>query len=191
MRERHVASDWVWLRLSRTDQRVLTATIGVLGFVLLMALGAHVRIPLPWTPVPVTLQTLFLPLAGASLGAGLGALSQALYLALGAAGAPVFAGSLGLAAFAGPTGGYLIGFIGAALLTGRLVGRGRGLLRTFLAMAAGLLVVYGCGTLWLAWLLHLSLAQALLQGVVPFLLGDLVKTAAAAALFRGARGTAA
>src|SRR5512138_2923700 len=165
MRERHVASDWVWLRLSRTEQRAFTATIGVLGFVLLMALGAHVRIPLPWTPVPVTLQTLFLHLAGASLGSGLGALSQVLYLALGAANLPVFAGGAGAAALLGPTAGYLVGFVGAAALTGRLIGRTPSLTRAFLAMAAGTLVVYACGMLWLAYLLHLSPTQAFMQGV--------------------------
>lgn len=194
MRERQVigasvVSAWA----GRLEQRAVPAALGVLGFVLLMILGARVRIPLPWTPVPVTLQTLFLHLAGASLGAGLGALSQALYLALGAAGAPVFSGgAAGAAALLGPTAGYLVGFVGAAALTGWLVNRtpDPGIVRVFGGMACGSLVVYACGASWLMWTLHLTPAQALLKGVLPFLAGDAVKLMAAAALFRGYRRAA-
>ena len=89
------------------------AAAGVIGFALLTALGAAVRIPLPFTPVPITLQTLFVLLAGVTLGPRLGAASMAFYLLLGTAGYHVFAGSerCGLQTIFGPTGGYLLGFL--------------------------------------------------------------------------------
>jgi biotin transport system substrate-specific component len=177
----------------RLEHRAVPAVVGVLGFVALMILGAHVRIPLPWTPVPVTLQTMFLHLAGASLGGGLGALSQALYLGLGAVGVPVFTGgAAGTAALLGPTAGYLVGFVAAAALTGWLVNRRPepGMLRILGGMACGILVVYACGASWLLWSLQLTPMQALLQGVLPFLAGDVVKLVAAAGLFRGYRRAA-
>jgi biotin transport system substrate-specific component len=194
MREPHVtAASVMTTSAARVEQRVVSAVVGVLGFVALMILGAHVRIPLPWTPVPVTLQTMFLHLAGASLGGGLGALSQALYLGIGAVGVPVFTGgAAGAAAFLGPTAGYLVGFVAAAAVTGWLVNRRQdaGILRISGGMACGMLVVYACGAGWLLWSLQLSPMQALLQGVVPFLAGDVVKLLAAAGLFRGYRRAA-
>ncbi len=189
MRERQVMGAIVGAGRSQRLEGAFTATLGVLVFAVLMILGAHVRIPLPWTPVPLTLQTLFLSLAGAALGGGLGALSQALYLGLGASGLPVFTGGAAAAALLGPTAGYLIGFVPAAALTGRLIHRtpAPGILRIFGGMAAGILVVHACGAFWLSWSWQLTPGQALLQGVVPFIPGDLLKAAAAAALFRGYR----
>jgi biotin transport system substrate-specific component len=191
MRERQVMGAIVGAGRAQRLEGAFTATLGVLGFAVLMILGAHVRIPLPWTPVPLTLQTLFLSLAGAALGGGLGALSQVLYLGLGASGLPVFTGGAAAAAFLGPTAGYLIGFVPAAALTGRLIHRAPapGILRIFGGMAAGMLVVYACGAFWLSWTLQLAPQHALLQGVVPFLPGDLLKVAAAAVLFRAYRRT--
>ncbi|HTU02267.1 MAG TPA: biotin transporter BioY [Candidatus Sulfotelmatobacter sp.] len=186
VRPAQAAGDTGWL-----ERRGVAAGIGVAAFASMMVLGAHVRIALPWTPVPFTLQTMFLHLAGATLGPALGAASQALYLGLGAAGLSVFAGGHGGLAWmwSSATTGYLVGFLGAPLVTGRLVRRrpAPGLGWILLSMACGSLVVYACGTAWLAWSLRLHLAQALLQGVAPFLLGDLIKTGAAAALYRGYR----
>lgn len=172
-------------------QRAVSGIIGVAAFVVMTALGAHVRIPLPWTPVPITLQTFFVHLGGATLGPTLGPVSQAVYLLAGAAGLPVFAGG-GSGRFhllQGVTSGYLIGFVVATALVGRLVRRRSdpGFLWILGSMAAGSLVVYACGVCWLAWSLNLSLQSALAQGMLPFLVGDMVKTCAAAGLFRSYR----
>ena len=178
------AAPWV-------EGRTARAVIGVLAFVIMTALGAHVRIPLPWTPVPVTLQTFFVSLAGATLGPALGPASQALYLLLGVAGLPVFAGGGSGVGYVltGPTTGYLIGFIAASALVGWLIRRREapGAAWILFSMAAGSLTIYACGVLWLAWSLRLSLAGAIAKGFLPFLLGDVVKTGAAVGLFRGYR----
>lgn len=172
-------------------QRAVVGAAGVAAFAVMTGLGAHVRIPLPWTPVPVTLQTFFVHLAGATLGPGLGPLSQAVYLLAGAAGLPVFAGGGSglLHLLQGVTTGYLVGFVLATALVGRLV-RLRSdpsFLWTVASMVAGSLVVYACGVCWLAWSLRLSLPTALAQGMFPFLVGDLLKICAAAGLFRSYR----
>ena len=172
------------------EQRAVSAVIGVAAFVVMTALGGHVRIPLPWTPVPITLQTFFVHLAGATLGPVLGPVSQGLYCLVGAAGLPVFAGGAsGLAYLAGPTAGYLVGFIVATALVGWLI-RLRdapGILWILGSMAAGSLVVYACGVSWLAWTLRLGPVGAMTQGMLPFLAGDVVKTCTAAGLFRSYR----
>lgn len=181
-----IAAGAAWL-----PQRAVAATVGVAAFAVMTALGAHVRIPLPWTPVPITLQTFFVQLAGATLGPVLGPASQALYLLAGAAGLPVFAGGASGISYLlqGPTTGYLVGFLVATVLVGRLVRRREdpGILGILLSMAAGGLAVYACGVSWLLWSLGLSPASALAKGVLPFLAGDVVKTCAAAGLFRSYR----
>lgn len=178
------AAPWV-------EGRAARAVIGVLAFVTMTALGAHVRIPLPWTPVPVTLQTFFVSLAGATLGPALGPASQAIYLLLGVAGLPVFAGGGSGVGYllTGPTTGYLIGFIAASALVGWLIRRREdpGAVWILFSMAAGSLTIYTCGTLWLVWSLRLSLAGGIAKGILPFLVGDVVKTGAAVGLFRGYR----
>lgn len=186
IRRSEIAGTTTWL-----EQRAVSATIGVMAFVVMTALGAHVKIPLPFTPVPITLQTFFVHLAGATLGPTLGPLSQAVYLVAGAAGLPVFAGGgSGLAyLLRGATTGYLIGFMAATALVGWLIRRrgDPGVLWILGSMAAGSLVVYACGVSWLAWSLNLSPATALAKGMLPFLAGDVVKTCAAAGLFRSYR----
>ena len=100
----------------------LSRTIGVFIFVILTSLGAFVRIPLWFTPVPLTLQTFFVLLSGAILGANLGALSQIVYIILGASGISIFANAgSGLIYLSGPTGGYILGFVFASFLIGRLI----------------------------------------------------------------------
>ena len=171
--------------------RGVSAVIGVLAFVLMTALGAHVRIPLPWTPVPITLQTFFVSLAGATLGPALGPVSQAIYLLLGIAGLPVFAGGgSGIRyVLAGPTTGYLLGFIAASAIVGWLVRRRQdpGTAWILFSMATGSLTIYVCGVAWLIWSVKLTLSAAIAKGFLPFLAGDVVKTGAAAGLFRGYR----
>lgn len=149
----------------------------------LTAIGALISIPLQ--PVPVTLQTLFLYLAGSLLGGSLGALSQVLYVILGVIGLPVFSGGkAGLGVFLGPTGGYLIGFIAGAFVTGKIieVREKPGLVWIVLAMLAGTAAVYTLGVLQLVLIGKLSVGKAATVGVLPFLPGDVLKIAAASVI---------
>ena len=158
-----------------------------------IGLMAQARIVLPWTPVPITLQTLGVLMAGVLLGRGWGAVSVALYLALGIAGVPWFTGwAGGLAHLAGPTGGYLIGFILAALFVGYVTDKyvaARRIGPLFaLMLFASLVLVYVPGVLQLKLWLNLVLGnpvtwtQALNLGAVPFIAGDVLKVAAASGL---------
>jgi biotin transport system substrate-specific component len=170
-------------------ERVAAGIIGVLVFAVLTALGAHVRMPLPFTPVPITLQTLFVALAGATLGPVLGPVSQGLYVLAGGLGLPIFAGGVGgwthLAL--GPTGGYLLGFLAAAGLTGWMIRcRDARFSWILLSMAGGHMLIYACGILWLALILGVSLERAVSLDALPFLAGDAVKLCVAAGLFWGA-----
>lgn len=153
--------------------------------------------------VPVTLQTLGVMLTGLLLGARLGALAVLAYLAIGAAGVPVFAGgAAGLAPFSGPTGGYLVGFAVGAFVIG-LIARTSRQFRPVLGFVAcvvgGILVVYAIGVPVLAWRLDLDFGTALRTGATIFLPGDLIKavlaTVVAAGVYRAypalARDTAA
>jgi biotin transport system substrate-specific component len=137
--------------------------------------------------VPVTLQSLAVLTLGAALGPRLAAAAVLAYLAQGALGLPVFAGTpekgIGLAYMMGPTGGYLVGFLLAAVAIGWLAQRGadRSPVRMFLAMLASTALIYVPGVLWLAAFVGLEKAVAL--GVAPFLAGDVIKAALAAAAF--------
>jgi biotin transport system substrate-specific component len=147
----------------------------------LTALAAQIQIPM--FPVPMTLQTLAVLLVAATLGASRAAISMATYLAMGAAGLPVFASAKTLSGVL-PTTGYLIGFVAAAALIGFLANRGwtKSPLKLTLAFALGSVVIYALGVSGLMITLGLTLEQALAGGVYPFLVGDLVKAVAAAAL---------
>jgi biotin transport system substrate-specific component len=160
----------------------------VIGASVLMALSARASINLPFTPVPITLQTLVVMLAAAALGGRRGALAMLLYLAEGAAGLPVFAKGGGLLYFTGPTAGYLISYPFAAFVVGWLCERrlDRSLLTSILAMLPGTLIIYVIGVAWLAVLLHLTLFQALVAGMFPFIPGDLIKLVVAALLLPAA-----
>ncbi|MDD5565294.1 MAG: biotin transporter BioY [Candidatus Omnitrophica bacterium] len=157
---------------------------GVMVFVILTSLGAYIRIPLPFTPVPLTLQTFFVLLSGAFLGS-LGVASQMLYILLGLLGVSLFTYSgSGIIYLLGPTGGYLVGFLTASFLVAVLRrAASRSLPRTigvfFLADSALLMM----GTVWLGAFLHIPLLRAFLIGFLPFLAGDLLKAIAAAALY--------
>lgn len=160
----------------------------VVGGALLVAAAAQVQVPLPFTPVPLSGQTLAVSLVGASLGARRGALSLVLYLLAGAVGLPFYAGGEGgLAPLLGPTVGYLVGFVGAAALIGAMAERraDRRPLTAFFSFLAGSAVIFACGVAGLMLTLDLSLSEALVQGVLPFLPGDLVKSALAAGLLPG------
>ncbi|HWS86372.1 MAG TPA: biotin transporter BioY [Pyrinomonadaceae bacterium] len=155
----------------------------VAAFSLFVALAAQVVIPLPWTPVPLTGQTFAVLLTGALLGPRLGGLAMLAYLLEGAAGLPFFRGGAGgVGHLAGPTAGYLLAFPAAAYVTGALAERGwdRRFLSAAAAMALGSLVILACGWAWLALMLRTP-AEAFRLGVAPFLPGDVVKIALAAA----------
>jgi biotin transport system substrate-specific component len=148
---------------------------------LFVAALSQVKIPLPFTPVPLTGQTFAVLLVGAALGAKRGFSSLSLYLALGALGLPFFAGGAsGLSYMTGPTLGYLVGFVAAAALTGFLAERGldRRVSTAIFAFLAGQTVIYIFGIAWLTVLLGFQ--KAIMAGLVPFLLGDTLKIGAAA-----------
>jgi biotin transport system substrate-specific component len=153
------------------------------------AVGALISIPLQ--PVPVTLQTFFLYLAGALLGGSLGALSQIIYVLLGILGLPVFSGGkAGLGVLMGPTGGYIVGFIIAAFVIGKIVETRKdpGLSWLVFSMLAGAFIVYTLGVLQLMVVAGLSPAKAVTAGVLPFVPGDILKIVAAAAVALKTRG---
>jgi biotin transport system substrate-specific component len=168
---------------ARVLARGRTASVGlVVGFALLTAAAAQWRIALPFTPVPITGQTFAVLLAGAALGWRLGAASQALYLALGAVGLPVFTeASGGIDTFAGATAGYLVGFVLAAAVVGRLAERkhDRRVSTAVSAFLAGSLAIYVCGVAGLVVNAGMGWEEAVLKGVAPFVFGDLLKATAA------------
>jgi biotin transport system substrate-specific component len=166
----------------------------VLLMTALTAAAAQVSFSIPFTTVPFTLQPMVVLMAGLALGPRLAVFSQLLYLAAGMMGAPVFAWSptlpMGIARLFGPTGGYLMSYPLAAFVTGYLAARGfdRRYLSSVLAMLAGLVVIYACGTLWLGLFVRtadagpIGLGAALYQGVYPFVGADVAKVLCAAAI---------
>ena len=166
------------------DRTWLYNTLLILGGSLFIAGAAQIAIPLlPFSPVPITGQTFAVLLMGAALGSKRGALCVLTYLTQGAAGLPVFTGAgAGIATLAGPTGGYLVGFMFAAYLTGWLAERGwdRRLQTNFLAMVLGNLVIYTFGLAWLGVLVGYD--KVLTLGLWPFIPGDLLKLAIATGL---------
>lgn len=168
---------------SSTAYRLLLALMGSW----LVAGLAQLELRLPFTPVPVTGQTLGVLLVGASLGSGLGAMSIAMYLAQGMVGLPVFSGGDSGASFLGlasVTGGYLWGFIAAAALVGRLSRQGwdRSFRSSIGAMFLGEVVLYLVAIPWLMQALDVSLGRALEIGLTPFVIGDTIKMLLAAGL---------
>jgi biotin transport system substrate-specific component len=144
----------------------------------LLTLSAKINLPLPY--VPMTLQTLVVLVIGAAYGARLGAATIMVYLVEGAIGLPMFAGPVGgLAPLIGPTAGYLFGFVAAAYATGWLSERGwdRSVLRLFVAMGLGHVIILACGYAWLAFGMKLGLEKAWLVGIAPFVAASLIKNA--------------
>jgi len=156
---------------------------GVVGFAAAVAAASQIAIPLPWTPVPITLQPMLVILAGMLLGPVAGALSMILYLVAGATGLPVFTplGAPGIARFFGPTGGYLIAYPAAAYVAGFLALRAGSLRGRWLAGLAGVAVIYLGGIAQL-FLLNGSALRAVQLGVTPFAAFDIVKAFVAAAI---------
>lgn len=157
---------------------VWVRTAGVVGFALATAAGAYVAIPLPGTPVPMTLQTLFVLLAGVTLGPRLGAVSMGFYLLLGTTGYHVFAGgNWGLQTVFGATGGYLLGFVLAQPVVGMLTQPGmHRWSRLLTALLGGNAIIFACGLTWLAMWSGVGLRQTLAWGLWPFIPGLMLKT---------------
>ncbi|HEY7790283.1 MAG TPA: biotin transporter BioY [Vicinamibacterales bacterium] len=180
---------------SGTDNGRAIRVAAVLLVTALTAAAAQISVPLPFTPVPLTLQPMIVLLGGVALGSSLGMSSQILYLALGVIGLPVFAASpllpQGLLRLFGPTGGYLLSYPVAAFLAGWLAERGldRRYLGSVVAMAAGLAVIYLggiAGLLVFAPGVHAAgFAAILAAAVYPFLALDIVKLFVAAGVMPG------
>jgi biotin transport system substrate-specific component len=176
------------------SDRAIWAALRVTAVVFLAALtaaAAQVSIPLPFTPVPLTLQPVVVLIGGAVLGPRLGMSSQVLYLAAGALGLPVFAASTvlpqGAARLLGPTGGYLLSYPVAAFVTGWLASRGfdRRYFTSVLAMVAGLAIILATGVVWLMLFTPAAggrMSTALQLGLYPFVVADLAKVCVAAAI---------
>lgn len=158
----------------------------VLGGTLFLIAAGFIVIPLPFTPVPVSLATFAVLLTGAALGPARGAASAGLYLALGALGAPIFADGASGVLF--PSFGYIVGYVLAAAVVGSLARRraDRHVVSTVGASALGTLLVYAAGVPWLAVSLGVDVGTALALGVLPFLLGDAIKIVAVSALLPSA-----
>ena len=175
----------VWL--PATGARRIAAGIALaVAFAALTALGAYIVIPIE--PVPITMQTLFVMLAGASIGAGWGSLSQVIYVALGMAGLPLFAqGVTGPAVLAGPTGGYLISFLVTPWLVGWMLRKSNSIGWQVLSFTAGQILILVLGVTHLTLFYTHDLTEALMVGAVPFLVGDVFKIAAAVSIHRSSQ----
>ena len=151
--------------------------IGILTFLFLISLGAFIYFPLPFTPVPITMQTLFVLLCGAFLNKKDGVMAQTIYLGLGAAGVPIFSlAQGGLLKLFGPTGGYLIGFVLATIVIANSMKffeeKGElSFVHVLFVMSLGILSIYFCGALWLGLFLKFSLKNVFILGILPFIPG--------------------
>jgi biotin transport system substrate-specific component len=168
----------------KAQSSLLHKALLVVAGTALLTLSAKVQVPF-W-PVPMTLQTLVVLLIGAAYGARLGGITVATYLAQGAIGLPVFASGAGLAYVAGPTGGYLAGFLIAAVVVGWLADRGYGrtAFTTLAAFAVGEAIMYSLGVGWLA--SFTGIEKAISLGLAPFMLAEATKLALACLLLPAA-----
>ena len=173
------------LRTNVISNKAINAVIGVAFFIIATTLGAYIRIPVPGTPIPITLQTFFVVLSGAVLGSRLGLFSQAGYIFLGAIGLPVFQGyAFGYSHILGPTGGYLIGFMAASFLMGKILEKeSRNLFNITASFAIGNIVLYSLGILWLMLIYRISFVNAVIIGVLPFYTVELAKIFLAAVVY--------
>ncbi|MHC1722709.1 MAG: biotin transporter BioY [Aminipila sp.] len=162
------------MQYSKTTNFILCAI-----FAAITGVTAGIIIPLPFTPIPMTLATLAVMLAGGLLGSKYGSLSMIVYVLLGAFGAPVYHGYTGgFDKLIGPTGGYLIGYILTAFITGiiiEMINKKNNLYINVVAMSLGLSSCYILGTLWFMFSTSTPLWAALVSCVFPFLIGDVLK----------------
>lgn len=159
----------------REESSVVTKLSAAFVLALLMALAAQVRIMLPFTPVPFTSQVLVVLLGALVLGR-YGALGQGMYLVMGGA-LGWFSGMVGFAALLGPTGGYLLGFVVASMVIGELVERRKdwSMRQVLAVMSLGMLIIYSLGAAQLALFMGSDLTEAIVLGVVPFVIVDALK----------------
>jgi biotin transport system substrate-specific component len=175
--------DQVSMRAASANAWTGVQMLSVLFVTVLTASAAQLSFPLPFTPVPFTIQPMIVLIGAAALGSRLGALAQIFYLMLGIAGLPVFAFSpelpQGVARLMGPTGGYLMAYPIAAFVTGLLAENGldRRYFTSILAMGVGLSVIFAGGVLWIARVAGLEAALA--TGLYPFIIVDVIKVVAA------------
>lgn len=165
--------------VTRTWVRNVALVVGGAAFV---GVSAQIAIPLPFTPVPLTLQTFAVLLTAAALGSMRGVAAMALYAVVGAAGFPWFAEAS--SGYSAPSFGYIVGFIAAAFVVGRIAEHGatRSVVRTAGLMVVGNVIIYAVGLVWLKNSLDASWSDAIAWGLTPFLIGDAIKIAAAAGL---------
>lgn len=167
----------------------LQRAIGVVTFIILTAAGAFVYLPLPFTPVPITMQTFFVLLCAAFLKPNDSLIAQGAYLGLGLSGFPIFsAASGGLIKLSGPTGGYIVGFIFSVFIVSRMLNiyRDKNQLSYFRILTffvLGIVTIYLFGGLWLAFIMRFSLVEVLSLGVAPFIAGDILKITLAAFIY--------
>lgn len=167
--------------LTLENQSIIVQAFWITAFAILTAFGAQIEIP--HVPVPYTLQTFFVLLAGAVLGKRNGAISMSLYLIAGVAGLPVFSGwGFGLAKIIGPTGGYLLSFPIAAFVVGYLLQQRHNFIWSFVSMFVGLFVIFTLGTLHLNFVYFHNWSESIVNGFFIFSWWDGVKLVAAAAI---------
>ncbi len=160
---------------------VLRNSVMIALFAALITAGAYLSIPIG--PVPLVLQNFFVLLTAAYLGPKKGLACVGLYLFLGILGLPVFAGGTGgLARLAGPTGGYLVGYLPAVLIIGFL-SSDRRIFKVVTGMVTGMFIVYACGVSWLKLSTNMAWPAAVSAGFIPFIVGDVIKIGAAVALY--------
>lgn len=168
---------------SRTSKAVLYGCVGAVVFAALTFVGANIYIPLK--PVPITLQTLFVLLAGAVIGGRYGALGQFLYVGLGAMGLPLFAAhSSGWGIIAGPTGGYLLSFLFVPFFVAAFIRRSSSIVWQTVVFSVGTLIIFALGVAHLTAFYTHDLAAAVYVGLLPFLPGAVLKVVAAVSIYR-------
>jgi len=175
-----------WVAKAASRNQSLVRNIGlVLGLTAFTALCAQISIPLPFTPVPLTLQTFAVLGGAAALGAQRAVLAQTLYVGLAWLGLPILAQHKGGSEIVfGATGGYLVGFIVASLVVGLISKQGatKNVYGTIAAFAAGTVTIYAFGVGWLAHATGMTISQAIAAGLTPFIVGDVIKAAVAGGL---------
>lgn len=163
--------------------------VGIIGFLVLTTAGAFLYIRLPYTPVPITLQTFFVLLSAVFLRKTDAVFTQGLYLGLGAAGLPIFSVSQGgLLKLFGPTGGYIVGFVFAVFVVSYLLDyyrqrNGLKFVSIIFSLSLGNCTIYLFGGIWLYLFMHLTVVEVFILGVIPFVFADILKVIFAASIY--------
>ncbi len=182
---KYITKDKETVRRETKDSEQLRMTVHASLLAALIAAGAYIAVPIG--PVPIVLQNMFILLAGLLLGSRWGLAAVGIYLLAGACGFPVFAGGTGgIGRFAGPTGGYLIGYLPAVFIVG-LLSKYEKTTLDVVGMILATFVIYTIGVTWLQMITGIAFSKALAVGMYPFLVGDAFKIAAAAAIAKAIR----